>query len=345
MVVDFDTLIEKYDSIDIDKDLLIQKKLDLTNERNKNIFAYRGQFSPDLIKTLIFKYAEPDAVILDPFAGCGTTIFEAAKLGYSAIGIEINPAGIIMAKSALFHSLNKPDRESIFKRSLELIENITDSQQDSFDKSLVGPLKNVDNRFVKILLWNSYIKYNELKKERCKTNFLVILNKYIDTIRSLPYSEKLYAMHHCDARSRILEEDSVDLVITSPPYINVFNYHQYYRGGVENLGFDVLGIAKSEFGSNRKNRQNRFLTVIQYIQDMAHVLENLKYYLKTSGRLIIVVGRQTNVRGVPFRNDQIMGCLGMLLGYDLILHQERKFKNKFGQMIYEDILHMRPLSK
>jgi hypothetical protein len=110
---------------------------------------------------------------------------------------------------------------------------------------------------------------------------------------------------------------------------------------MESIGFDILKIAKSEFGSNRKHRQNRFLTVTQYILDMANVIRNLRKNLSKEGRFIIIIGRQSKIRGVPFRNDLIIGMLGMMLGYKIALHQERKFKNQFGVEIYEDIIHFK----
>ena len=61
-------------------------------------------------------------------------------------------------------------------------------------------------------------------------------------------------MHHADARALPVESGSADLVLTSPPYINVHNYNQKYRRSVEALEWDILAVARSEIGSNRQNR-------------------------------------------------------------------------------------------
>ncbi len=46
------------------------------------------------------------------------------------------------------------------------------------------------------------------------------------------------------------------------------------------------------------------------------------------------------VRGTPFFNGEIVAEIGhRALGFDLILKQERVFRNRFGQNIFEDILH------
>ena len=48
-------------------------------------------------------------------------------------------------------------------------------------------------------------------------------------VRALPESARPIAVHHADARALPVESGSADLVLTSPPYINVHNYHQKYR--------------------------------------------------------------------------------------------------------------------
>ena len=130
-------------------------------------------------------------------------------------------------------------------------------------------------------------------------------------------------------------------MITSPPYINVFNYHQNYRCSAEILGWDLLKIAKSEIGSNRANRGNRFLTVIQYCLDLVAVLQELQRVCQKETRIIFVVGYQSTVLGVPFYNSEIIIELVKQSGvFDSVLTQKRQFKNKFGQIIREDLLHL-----
>ncbi len=40
----------------------------------------------------VIKICEPDGMILDPFAGAGTTVLAAVEEGYRAIGIEVTDA-------------------------------------------------------------------------------------------------------------------------------------------------------------------------------------------------------------------------------------------------------------
>ena len=55
-------------------------------------FKYREGFSHTLVSELIKRSGiTPDEYIIDPFCGSGTTILEAKKLGFSGMGIDINP--------------------------------------------------------------------------------------------------------------------------------------------------------------------------------------------------------------------------------------------------------------
>jgi hypothetical protein len=156
----------------------------------------------------------------------------------------------------------------------------------------------------------------------------------------LPFTMEPISMFLSDARSTPIDSDSIDLVVTSPPYINVFNYHQQYRASLEYLQYDLLRVAKSEIGSNRKHRGNRFLTVIQYCLDIALVFAELFRIGRSEGRIIFIVGRESTIRGTRFYNGEIVAeIVHRVFDIELISRQERSFKNRFGQDIYEDILH------
>jgi hypothetical protein len=147
----------------------------------------------------------------------------------------------------------------------------------------------------------------------------------------------------CDARCvhRYVRGDAA-LIVTSPPYINVFNYHQNHRAILEVLGFDLLHVAASEIGSNRKNRGNRFRTVIQYALDMEASVESFASSLKPRGQMVLVVGRESNVRGISIPNSRLVAEIVMNLGgFNQEGSFERRFTNRFGASIYEDVLLFR----
>ncbi len=71
-----------------DRESIPQEKLDLTNKNRSSMLPWRGQFSPELIEILLNYYSDKNSIILDPFVGSGTTIFEAAKKELTVCGIS-----------------------------------------------------------------------------------------------------------------------------------------------------------------------------------------------------------------------------------------------------------------
>ena len=157
---------------------------------------------------------------------------------------------------------------------------------------------------------------------------------------NLPYTPATITARLCDARLAHTQTPvPPTLLLTSPPYINVFNYYQNHRTLLEAVGWDMLNVAASEFGSNRKNRGNRFKTVIQYALDMEQALRGFWQMLQADGRMILVIGRESNVRSSPFYNGLLVENLLEGMGdFTQEAKRERQFLNKFGTVIVEDIL-------
>lgn len=339
-MIEYKEVIEKFNKLTPNYNLVTREELDLSNGRNTNIFPYKGQFSPDLIKVLLENYAKRNDSILDPFVGCGTVVFEAAKLDLPAVGTEINPAAYEMARSISFINLDKNSREKLVKEVYSINEKLV-SETNLADR-IEYLIKSEKNKFIYNILVNSFIRVLKNKKEYTLEDFSNSVKKHSEIIMSLPYNKTKYSIYLSDARAIPVKNKSVDLIITSPPYVNVFNYHQHNRSFIDRIYGDTLNIAKSEFGANRKNRQNRFLTVYQYFLDMVQTFTELKDKLRECGRIIIVVGRSSKVRGVNFRNDHIIALVGAATGYKMVERQERKFMNQFGEDIYESIIHFTP---
>jgi len=325
-----------------------QSSLNIDKKDRSNLFPWRGQFSPQFIEALLAKYAATTFRILDPFAGSGTVLYEAGLRGMEAVAAEINPSAYRMAQTYQFINESYQNRftaissledklQSIFFGRFMVAEPELDDSQ--LQRCFSEVRCETDNPLSLILLDTLVIcldLYNGLTPGRLRK----IWNRLKTVVLKLPFSARSISVYNCDARALPLRKGSIDLVLTSPPYINVFNYHQQYRASAELLGWDLLQVAKSEIGSNRKHRGNRFLTVIQYCLDLTQSLQTIASVCKPNSRIIFVVGRESRVRGVPFYNGEIVCQLATaVLGLGLPLRQERVFKNKFGKLIYEDILH------
>jgi hypothetical protein len=326
-----------------------QALLNIEEKNRSNLFAWRGQFSPQLIECLLDAYCLPDSIILDPFAGSGTVLYEAASRSLSAFGFEINPSAWSFSKIFEFANMKPAEREEVIAELRSKVEHefpIVLFSEDSV------PVEAVEERVIHIgqsindgakVLCNALVVLLDIFNNQI-TNSLVQskLTALAEMVRRLPYSPRPIKADLQDARALPLDNQSVDFAVTSPPYINVFNYHQNYRRSVEILGWDLLRVARSEIGSNRANRGNRFYTVVQYCIDMATAMQELARVLKPGARAVLVVGYESKVLGVPFHNADIVEQLAVQAGaFEVLLRQKRVFSNRFGDAIREDILNLR----
>lgn len=327
-----------YQDIPINRTLIAQSALDINNKVRSNLFAWNGQFSPQFVEVLLTNFADSSDVVVDPFAGSGTTLCEAARKGICAYGMELNASAYHMAK--IYELANKTiaERAEIVSDIDSLLTEVTDTDDilpiitSSIQLMKDTPIADVLSTLVVLLdLFNNELSIALMQKK------WGLLKKII---LEVPVSDKEIRVDMGDARQLNLTPNTATLLITSPPYINVFNYHQKYRRSVEALGYDVLTIAKNEFGSNRKNRGNRLLTVIQYCIDMSLSLKEAVRVCQPNSRMIYVVGRESNVLGYSFCNSELIYNIATeIFELPFLLRQERVFKNRFGQMIFEDILH------
>ncbi len=323
-----------------------QELLNITEKKRSNLFSWRGQFSPQLVEAIFEAYCLPNSVVLDPFVGSGTVLLEAGAFSLEAYGIEINPAACMLSKT--YELINKPDRQNIINQIREYINKEfpftilidTDKEIDNLEKKVINLQKGIKDEDAKIL-FNVLIILLDIANNKVTNNF--VQNKFFELERmmhGLPLSNKKIESLLSDCRCIPLEDNRIDFVVTSPPYINVFNYHQNYRKSAEILGWDLLEIAKSEIGANRANRVNRFYTVVQYCLDIAETLQEISRVSKKEARIVFVVGYESKVLGVPFYNADIIEKIGIQTGmYAKVLRQERKFKNKFGKIIREDLIN------
>ena len=331
-------IMTKYRNIPINRTIIDQGSLDIDIKVRSNLFSWNGQFSPQFVEALLTHFADSSDVVIDPFVGSGTTLCESARKGIRAYGMELNASAYYMAKTYELANCSFEERKAIVDTIDSILDKILISEN-------ILPIitqhiqKNKDNRISRVLstlvvlldLFNNDLSLDVMKKK------WESLKKIITEI---PFSQREIKVDMGDARRLKLADNTGTILITSPPYINVFNYHQKYRRSVEALGYDVLAIAKNEFGSNRKNRGNRLLTVIQYCIDMALSLKEAIRVCQPQSRMIYVVGRESNVLGYSLCNSELIYNIGVeIFNLPFLLRQERMFKNRFGQTIYEDILH------
>ena len=88
---------------------------------------YRGNWAPQIPRNLIFRYSQPNDVVLDQMVGSGTTLVECKLLGRNGIGVDINLDALMVAYNRLDFTHVSPEE-----------------QQDTAQKLYLGDARNLD---------------------------------------------------------------------------------------------------------------------------------------------------------------------------------------------------------
>ena len=328
-----------------------QSKLDIADRSRTSLLPWRGQFSPELVEHLLETFCPTANKVVDPFCGSGTVLAESMRTGRTAVGIDINPAAYVLSSFSHLLSLSLASRAALSNDASRLLaDHLAVPDEDLLPTTIAaGTIAEIVDRAgdprLRLLLHIGALigcgDSTDLSTWKLARGVQSAL-KTLSRIEHLPTSAHVILG---DGRHEI-SSIPCDAIITSPPYINVFNYHQNYRPIMEHLGWLPLSCAVGEIGANRKYRQNRFLTVIQYCIDMALLFHSARCSLDENGTLVIVLGRESNVLKTAFYNGELIERVVAEIGiFQIISKHERVFTNRFGASIYEDILVLRPTSE
>jgi adenine-specific DNA methylase len=215
-----------------------QDRLNIDGKERSNLFPWSGQFSPQLIEAVLNAYAPPGGTILDPFLGSGTVLCEAGRQGLPCYGFEINPAAYKMSRTYQFINVAPDERERCIKRLETRLHDATPDPLPIFSGShprmdssrlqqALSDLKQrLDEENDAILLDTLIVLLDFCNGELTTEKVFDQWDKLKKIVKGLPYSQSPIELSNSDARALPPPDGCVDLVVTSPPYINVFNYHQ-----------------------------------------------------------------------------------------------------------------------
>ena len=344
-----------------------------TNCVTHGYHRYPAKFIPQIVSKIIKKYTSDKDLVCDPFGGCGTTLVEAKRLGRISIGFDINPIAKLITQTKV--TLIKPKTlEKQIKKILLVHESAPDISFEHhlrisywFDSDTVLKLdkiyyaiKNVKNRNVKrfFLCAFSHILKNcsrwlmksikpTIDKDKVIPEPIEIFmqhvhfmaKKNVDYFNELSSSSNLQTrakMRRCNSSQKLpLESGSVNLIITSPPYVTSYEYadlHQlslHWFNNDEELfkkwpkySNDFNHFRKKFIGTIYKKKRNadnlsaiadqivkklacinnRLAdNVFSYFTDMKKVFTEMHRILKPNGKVCVIIGN-TMLKGVEILN-------------------------------------------
>ena len=246
-----------------------------TGYATHSLFPYRGKFHPQLIKGLInILGIKKGETIIDPMAGSGTTNIEAALMRINSYAIDVSPFCQLMTKTK-FDALN------INIDLLETTKLISSELFKFFNKKNILKTINeteVEKRKIYHLALLAYLDALGYSKRVVRSNheqlFDKVLTRYIETVKNFlknPYYQEdelgnVEILEKSDALDIGLPNNSVDGIITSPPYSFAINYVENDKDQLEYLGYDTKQLQNQLIGLKGKTKdeklKNYFLTFL-----------------------------------------------------------------------------------
>jgi hypothetical protein len=254
-------------------------------------------FSAAFVTEAVRKHAPGGGLIVDPFAGVGTTLLETVRRGvaYEAIGFELNPYAAFAAEAKL---------EAVTLRTAEVRRAIDRFRQEAptappasappgFHSRIPFYSPRVLPKVLRVLGWIQQMKSPPLRRLFLLAFGSVMVRfsnyTYEPSLTSRPAVDKTFVeeadvygilaekldqmapdiaafQRDCPALARaavypkswtsaeeVIDEESIQLIVTSPPYANNYHYLRNTRPQMYWLGFaasprDFDVLENSSFG-------------------------------------------------------------------------------------------------
>lgn len=289
------------------------------------LHPWPAKFIPQIPRKAIQDYSSVGAVVLDPFVGCGTTLLEASLLGRPSIGVDNNAVAVLISRAKTapyrerdFHRLQAfardlsdrfkslPPRPDLVPASenfgywfpepvaarLAAIKGLLLEESEPLRTLLVAALSSI---VVRVSYQDSDTRYKRVDRaispadvDRAFRSRLDYLLGQVRTVVGRPLAP--VRIYEGDARDlEFIESNSVDLIVTSPPYLNAYDYHKYHRQRLHLIDGDIAFARDLEIGKH-DDFTRPGATPDQYFVDMDACFAEWARVLRLGGKCVLLIG-------------------------------------------------------
>lgn len=351
---------------------------------------YPAKFIPQIVSRLLEKYTKEGDLIVDPFGGCGTTLVESKIMGRCSIGVDINPAAVLITEAKITPILPEKIQIAFINLKIEIDKYNKDIQVKVPEHERIDYWFKKEEKAKLAFIYNniSLIKDNEIRNfffcgfsnilKNCSiwlqksnkptrdlnkkpsdpiaafyrqvTMMIKGNNQFYKLLQESDHLETLSKVYCKDARSIPVKDQSVNLIVTSPPYVTSYEYADLHQ--LTNLWLEYakdLNIFRKKFiGTSYHDKKDFILNsniaekirdeftkihkktadeVSTYFSEMNQVFIEMKRILIKGGKACIVIGN-TNLKGVEVLNAEVFAEQLQNLGFNIVDIIKREIPSK-----------------
>ena len=273
-----------------------------TGYATHSLFPYRGKFHPQLIRALLnILEVKPGNVVLDPMAGSSTVAVEANLLGIDSISVDLSPFCELMGRVKTFAlGLDVKVLESIIRNPKEILEKLKKEKVPEYFKNNKDDKKRNYYEIV-LLAFLDTMGFASRSSSSIDKLFPRVLERYVSTIKYFQSARQKINLKI--GKSEIIQgsvlnlpidDNSVDAVITSPPYSFAIDYLKNDQPQLEYLGYNLEDLREDMIGLQGRGVENKLEI---YFDKMNIALKEMKRVSKKNSPIVIIIGTndiQTN---------------------------------------------------
>ncbi len=311
------------------------------------MYPYRGKISSIDAQKIVGQF-DKNSILLDPFCGSGTILYEGAKLGMDVVGFDMNPVAVTIAEGKLNIPHQKEEMLSVANAFIDKAKKIEGKKKLSTQAQFYFHEKSGDQiaaiasfygdmpaylkscfmgavcltaRGCNHYMWTSSSVGKNIEPKKFIDFYECFLNKLKKHF--YPLEKNNSKIYYSDARqvSKILPKNSVDYIFTSPPYFDCLDYTAYYA----KIIYDIFDVKRD---SIRDSLIQKFNT---YEKSMKEVLDDLYLVCKPGAKIIFVVGDK-KIHGKVINGGEFFN---KLTPFKLLEVVERAYTNSTSQVFDE----------
>ncbi len=328
---------------------------------------YPAKFIPQIVSRLVEKYTKEGDFIVDPFGGCGTTLVESKVMGRPSIAVDINPVAVLITKAKITPiNPEKIEKEfAILQKRLETYNEKTkvtiheharidywfkpeDKRRLAFIFAEISKIKDQDAQDFFFCGFSNILKNCSIWLQKSNKPTRDLEKKPSDPVKTFAKQIKMMLRGNArlfellsekgylkipskvvcsDARTIPAKDNSISLIVTSPPYVTSYEYADLHQLTALWLEYtkDLSDFRKRFIGTSYHNKKDLTLNssiaenirkellgidkkiaeeVSTYFSEMNQVFFEMKRMLKKGGKTCIVVGN-TSLKGVKILNAEV----------------------------------------